>query len=480
MKAIRAIKNSRGSAVIEAVVGFTAFLFTVFTIMNVVNYCRVQMLVSNALDTAAKELTQYSYFYKMSGLNKINKELSEANQVSAGELNGVIGTVSDLYNSVSKTVDDGGKLLSDADKELQDQKFGEFKDTVVDGLKTVKDNANNVKSSMEGVQGAFNEVADDPIYYLKCIALVAGSNALEGAKSHFIAAPLAKSLFIKHFGENADEADKELRKLGVVNGLDGMNFDYSTIFSSVDEGESEDIHFVVCYRVKLTTFFKGLDLSATFCKESRARAWLAGDNVDFGGSAKAEDLEEEDESNTDPNAEGSEEDQENEEAVNTEGSYWHLEGRSQYGNSNRDHAFYEYFKKSNGNMEQYLDGFINGIKGTTVYSYNDYTDASGLKEWLSQTNSSTIKQIQTLEEKGKENIESGDVMPDGKPIYGLEEAKVYHMVVYVPENIDESKPGETQKMEQALRESEAQYKAAGYTFTYEIVKAGGNYDYSNG
>ena len=45
MKIFKKIKNMCGSATVEAVVGFTAFLFTVFTIMNVVNYCRAQMLV---------------------------------------------------------------------------------------------------------------------------------------------------------------------------------------------------------------------------------------------------------------------------------------------------------------------------------------------------------------------------------------------------------------------------------------------------
>ena len=130
-------------------------------------------------------------------------------------------------------------------------------------------------------------------------------------------------------------------------------------------------------------------------------------------------------------------------------------------------------------MDQYINGFINGIKGSTVYSYKEYTDASDLESWLFQCNSSTIKQIQSLEEQGRANIASGDVGPDGKPIYGLEEAKVYHMVVYVPENIDESKPGEIEKMKQVISESEAQYQAAGYTLTYEIVKAGGNYDYTS-
>ena len=53
--------NEKGAATIEAVVSFTGFLFVIFTLLNIVNFCRAQMLVSNAVDTVAKELTQYSY-----------------------------------------------------------------------------------------------------------------------------------------------------------------------------------------------------------------------------------------------------------------------------------------------------------------------------------------------------------------------------------------------------------------------------------
>ena len=75
-------RGTRGSATIEAVVSFTAFIFVIFTILGVINYCRVQSLVSTAVDNTAKELSEYSYFYKMSGLDKLNNSIEDVDRKS--------------------------------------------------------------------------------------------------------------------------------------------------------------------------------------------------------------------------------------------------------------------------------------------------------------------------------------------------------------------------------------------------------------
>lgn len=60
------LKHSQsGSATIEAVVSFTGFLFVIFTILNIVNLCRAQMLVFNALGSAASSSEE-----EIRGLNK--------------------------------------------------------------------------------------------------------------------------------------------------------------------------------------------------------------------------------------------------------------------------------------------------------------------------------------------------------------------------------------------------------------------------
>ena len=52
---------------------------------------------------------------------------------------------------------------------------------------------------------------------------------------------------VKHFGDNKAEANAILEQLGIVGGLDGMNFTRSTIFH---EDHPDEIHLAVYYTVK--------------------------------------------------------------------------------------------------------------------------------------------------------------------------------------------------------------------------------------
>lgn len=267
-------KNQIGAATIEAVVSFTGFLFVIFTILNIVNFCRAQMLISNAVDTVTKELTQYSYFYQISGLQKFDQDIQAIGEEGAMNLNTVAGSVGDLYSSMGQaieTTEEEAKALANSLAE------GSItSESVNTALNTVQADGTNVLTSIEQMEAQFLDVANNPVLYLKSIVAVAGSEGLELVKSHAIAAPLAKALMIKHFGGNLDEANAKLESLGVVGGLSKMNFGMSTIFT---KDHPDEIHIVVYYKLKVMQLFEWADFEATICKESRARAWLGGDDV---------------------------------------------------------------------------------------------------------------------------------------------------------------------------------------------------------
>lgn len=267
-------RRHAGSATVEAVVSFTGFLFVIFTILNIVNLCRAQMLVSNAVDTVTKELTQYSYFYQISGLRKFDQEIQAIGEKNAISLNNVASSVGDLYNALGTAASSSEEEIRGLNNSLRQGNL--TSDGVQAMLLNLDTNATNVTASIEKVEAQIGDVIDNPVMYLKSIIAVAGSQGLETLKSHVIAAPLAKSLLVKHFGDNRTEANAALERLGVVGGLSGMNFTRSTIF---EEKHQDEIHLVVYYKVKVMQLFKWADFEATICKETRARAWLGGDDV---------------------------------------------------------------------------------------------------------------------------------------------------------------------------------------------------------
>lgn len=265
-------KGEKGSVTVEAVVAFTGFLFVIFTILNIVNFCRAQVLISNAMDTVTKELTQYSYFYKVSGLQKFDQDIQAIGEDGAMNLNTVANSVGNFYGSMGTAIDTTEEEATNLANSLLDGSIDS--NSINEALQHVDNSGTNVATAINNMDSQFKQVADNPVLYLKSIVAVAGSNGLELAKSHALAAPLAKGLMIKHFGGNYDEANAELERLGVVGGMDGMNFGMSTIFT---KDAPDDIHLVVYYKLKLVQIFDWAEFEATLCKESRARAWLSGD-----------------------------------------------------------------------------------------------------------------------------------------------------------------------------------------------------------
>lgn len=262
-----------GSATVEAVIGFTGFLLTIFTILGMVNFCRAQMLVSAAVDTAAKELAQYSYFYEMSGLQKFEKQLDDNSQVGKDNINDVIGTVDSLYGSivnakdkVEGTVTDTGEMIAAGQVDLQ--KF----ENSVQGL---ENSAQGVLTGINSVSAAITQIGDDPLLYMRSLVAIMGSETMEVAK-RAVAVPLARMFVQKHFGADKDEANAALEALGIEGGLDSMNFNLSKIFS---DDEHEDIELTVFYKVRLFQVFDWIILEADVSKVAVCRAWLGGDDV---------------------------------------------------------------------------------------------------------------------------------------------------------------------------------------------------------
>ena len=145
--------NQRGAATVEAVVSFMAFLFVIFTLLSIVNLCRAQMLISNAVDTVAKELSQYSYFYKMSGLQKFDNAMQEQSGLGADSINSVVSSVDDLYGSLAKATDDTVGAYTDVSNAVKE---GEFDvEDIQNKLSTLKSDGSDIVQNIESVKNSF-------------------------------------------------------------------------------------------------------------------------------------------------------------------------------------------------------------------------------------------------------------------------------------------------------------------------------------
>lgn len=487
----KSLNRQKGSAAIEAILSFVGFLFVIFTILNIVNFCRVQTLISNAVDTAAKEMSQYSYFYEISGLSKFNKETQKLADGGSAVLNEVVGNVDNLYKSVNGAV----KNTIDRTTEITNAIEGGTAD-----VDTIKGQLNGINSDVQGVETAMNlmsasveGIMSNPILYLKSIVAVAGNEGLELLKSHAIAAPLAKALTAKHFGSSMAEADRYLEELGVVDGLDGMNFKMSTIFAT---GTPDEIHIVVYYRLKINQILDWAELEAILSKDAVARAWLGGDNVTQkvtpAVSGTSPTTTPEGGQNNQP-AEGEPEKEKNEETKPEEtdkgsgtGStdLWALPKTSDDGYyAVQSPAFTKlmgdtYGFSSNGNIP-----YLCGQNGSIAYGCSNYVDADGLIRGINGQNSVLAESAYLSSIRALKNAE--DSYDPEAPIsahnYKPGSVKQIQYVVYVPENIPDDKLNEIKAAGEigVERYKNEAKEIIGRDIDVHIsyVKGGGTYDY---
>lgn len=246
--------KEKGAASIEATISLTIFVFVIMAIYMLINYCLVQAKVSYAINTTAKEMSQYSYFYHVFGLDDLDDKLA----------NGKTQAV-DTFNSFNQ-------LLSDSTAEIKEieENPTDYFSSVLDGEKT--EDLTEVYKQIQDVSANVSDVVNDPAEFIKSMASLAGEEAWEHVKSNVIAAPLAKGMTRRHFGNSTKSADAYLKNLGVVDGFEGLNFNMTTMF----EDGSDDIKIVVYYNVNLATGLP-FDLNVSICQQASTRAWLGGD-----------------------------------------------------------------------------------------------------------------------------------------------------------------------------------------------------------
>ncbi|MBO4616442.1 MAG: hypothetical protein J5717_03760 [Lachnospiraceae bacterium] len=267
------LKEKCGAATIEAVVAFTGFLFVIVTILNVANYCRAQMVISNAVDAAARELAQYSYFYNMTGMEKFNNYVNENAGIGAANINDVIDGTNSVYTTLSSalsdTTDYGNQLADKVDN--QNLTYQDIQTAVL----KIDTNSTNIMSSITAMEAKFSSVERNPLLYMKSLAAVASGEALDLAKSYVIAAPLAKLFTSTNINSGELSVQQYLENLGIVGGFEGLNFNTSTMFSP---GEQDDIHLRCYYKISLCNFVDKSLFDIPICKEAHCRAWLGGDD----------------------------------------------------------------------------------------------------------------------------------------------------------------------------------------------------------
>ncbi len=213
-------RSDCGAIIVEGALSLTLFMFAVLTVYTMIHVTMAQARIGAALNSVAKEISQYSYLYDLTGANEAQAKISS--KTGAAE-----------------------SVLSDNLNDL-----------------------NSFYQTLGGLGSAFTEItssADNTESFLYYVL----NKGLEAVKGE-LAGEAAKLLMKKHFGS---DPDGYLKKLGVVDGVDGLNMSKTRLFA---DGTESNIVLDVCYEV---TVVKLLNIDYTFSFEQSAwtRAWVGDD-----------------------------------------------------------------------------------------------------------------------------------------------------------------------------------------------------------
>ena len=242
--------KERGAIVVEATIALTAFVFAIFTILSIVNIYFVQAKVAVALNGAAKEISQYSYLYYKMNVDELDKRVSDGTEEYRATTEQTISGVDALIDS-----------MGDAQNGLETGDFEQLMGAIQDG-------ADNVSS----LATTYGEHLKDPKAFIIGMAKMAGSE-LVGEAKRYLGQVLAKTFMQKNLQAfTGDSADAFLRRCGVVDGMNGLDFNYTSMFTN---GENQ-LQLVVTYDVEV---IKLLDIDFTFTFRQMAKATVWGNGV---------------------------------------------------------------------------------------------------------------------------------------------------------------------------------------------------------
>ena len=186
-----------GSITVEASISLTFFTFVMVCLLLFINVGRAQMHIQLAANNAAREISQYMYLMKITGLYSMEQDISQAGQPAAG----VVSDAEDDFNNAIEAINKLSNKVDNLDLSDPAGAVGTIKDAASD-LGTIKDSAVGLKNTISGV-------ASNPIGFLKSMGALVASGLLNHVNNWVFGEIIGGALVEKYLG--GDQADALLK-----------------------------------------------------------------------------------------------------------------------------------------------------------------------------------------------------------------------------------------------------------------------------
>lgn len=270
-------RDENGAIVVEATLSLSAFIFLFFMIFSIITSARCQAIIGVAVDNSAKEISQYSYLY---GLTGIHDSVHAALETSTDDqINDVISNVNDLYNNISSVAQTAGETIgattsTGLNADQVSSKWQNLANQITTLPDSLSGSASNIKNQLESI-------CENPKEFMFGIAKILANGALSVAKSRLIAEPVARVLVKKHLKtDDSDDVNYRCFKLGVMKGsylgsqsyFNGLDFSRSMLFPN----NGDEIDIICNYQIQMIKLLN-VDIRFELTQQGKTKAWFKGD-----------------------------------------------------------------------------------------------------------------------------------------------------------------------------------------------------------
>lgn len=236
-------KDERGAVVIEATIALTTYIFVIYTILTLVNICLAQAQIGVAVNCAAKEISQYTYLYSLTGLNDMKTDAQSKGEKADGTVSEIVSGVEALYDLVGNGAPE-----------------------------VTEDNINSGKKAYDSIKSGAKTIIDDPKDFILSCAYSAGSDLYDDGIGYAFA-NLAKVLVKKNLvTSEGGDCEAFLKYLRIVpkgeSYFDGISFNGTEVFP----GKTNIVKIVASYDIAVVKLLD-IDFTFHFCLCGKTEAW---------------------------------------------------------------------------------------------------------------------------------------------------------------------------------------------------------------
>jgi hypothetical protein len=265
-------RDESGMMVVECTISFTIFLMIVIAIIYLINIFTVHNKIQFAINSAANELSSYSYLYQALGVRGAEQTVDADGKTYTSKIDDTQAQVIDTLTQIETTFSDGKEL---ADGVSNPELSEDYISNIEDSLKKVSDDIDATKESAGRSKDKITDLVSDKDSLLAGIIYMGMSAADYGI--HDVAGTLmAELLTRKYLG--GSEADAYLKSYGIEDGYAGLDFSGSSVFNDSDGTDKRIIDFVVQYDIDMDFIgFVMPEKKIHVVQRVSVAAWLDGD-----------------------------------------------------------------------------------------------------------------------------------------------------------------------------------------------------------